>query len=128
MKLGEALTLRSDIQTRIQQLKPRLVASAKMQEGESVPEDPQALLTEFDALVDQLTELVRKINHTNLATTLPDGTTLTDALALRDALTLRHEFFRGLADAASERNDRYSRTEIRMLAAVDVPALRQRVA
>jgi hypothetical protein len=31
---------------------------------------------------------VTRINHTNLATRLPDGTTLTDTLARRDALAL----------------------------------------
>lgn len=127
MKIGEALTLRSDIQTRIHQLKGRLTTSAKMQEGQRPPEDPEALLKEFEALLDEWTELVQRINRTNLATRLPDGTSLTDALAHRDALTARHQTLRTVADTAGERNDRFRSAEIRMLPALDVAALRQRV-
>jgi hypothetical protein len=43
VKLGEALALRSDVQTRIHQLKGRLAASAQVQEGEKTPEDANAL-------------------------------------------------------------------------------------
>jgi uncharacterized protein DUF6847 len=125
MKLGEALTLRSQLQTRIQQLGGRLKASALVQEGEEPPEDPSSLLAEFDALATQLERLVRQINHTNLATKLPSGTTLTDALARRDALTLRQTMIRQVADVAGERQQRYGRAEIRILATVDVGALRR---
>src|ERR671936_389201 len=88
MKLGEALTLRSQLQIRIEQLRGRLKASALVQEGEEPPEDPGSLLAEFDDLATQLERLVTQINHTNIATKLPDGTTLTDALARRDALRI----------------------------------------
>jgi hypothetical protein len=125
MKLGEALTLRSQLQTRIQQLRGRLQASALVQEGEQPPEDPASLLAEFDDLASQLERLVTRINHTNLATQLPDGTTLTDALARRDALTLRQTVIRQVADVAGERQQRYGRAEIRILPTVDVSALRR---
>jgi hypothetical protein len=125
MKLGEALTLRSQLQTRIELLRGRLKASALVQEGEQPPEDPASLLAEFDDLATQLERLVTQINHTNLATKLPDGTTLTDALARRDALTLRQTVIRQVADVAGERQQRYSRAEIRTLATVDVAALRR---
>jgi hypothetical protein len=125
MKLGEALTLRSQLQTRIEQLRGRLKASALVQEGEQPPEDPASLLAEFDGLATQLERLVTQINHTNLATKLPDGTTLTDALARRDALGLRQTVIRQVADVAGERQQRYGRAEIRILATVDVSALRR---
>jgi hypothetical protein len=125
MKLGEALTLRSQVQTRIEQIRGRLKASALVQEGEHPPEDPVALLAEFDQLATELEELVRSINRTNLATQLPDGTTLTDALARRDVLTVRQSVIRQVADVAGERQQRYGRAEIRTLATVDVGALRR---
>ena len=125
MKLGEALTLRSQLQTRIQQLRGRLAASALVQEGEQPPEDPAALLAEFDQLATELERLVTRINHTNVATQLPDGTTLTDALARRDALALRQTVLRQVADVAGQRQQRYGRAEIRTLATVDVAALRR---
>jgi uncharacterized protein DUF6847 len=55
----------------------------------------------------------------------PDGATLTDALARRDALTVRHSVIRQVAEVAGERQQRYERAEIRILATVDVGALRR---
>ncbi len=125
MKLGEALTLRADLQTRIEQLRGRMMASALVQEGEKPPEDPDALLSEFADLADRLEELVRRINRTNIVTREASGQTLTVALARRDSLALRHSVLRQVADAAAERQQRYSRAEIRMLPAVDVTELRR---
>ncbi len=51
MKLAEALILRADAQKRIQQLRERLNRSAKTQEGELPPEDPQELLAELERVV-----------------------------------------------------------------------------
>ncbi len=81
MKLGEALTLRSQLLTRIAQIRERLTASALVQEGEKPSEDPAALLSEFEAMAGELEALIAQINRTNLATQLPTGETLTDALA-----------------------------------------------
>jgi hypothetical protein len=125
MKLGEALTLRSQIQTRIEQLRGRLTASALVQEGERPPEDPAELLAEFDELATELERLVTRINHTNLATRLADGTTLTDSLARRDALALRQTVVHEVAGVAGTRQQRYARAEIRTLPTVDVAALRR---
>jgi hypothetical protein len=54
MKVGEALTLRSQLQTRFQLLRERLKASAMVQEGENPPEDPTALLTELEGVAAEL--------------------------------------------------------------------------
>jgi hypothetical protein len=124
MKLGEVLTLRSDLQTRIEQLRARLKAAAVVQEGEAPPEDPQALLADLLRSADELERLIARINRTNIATGLPDGRTLTDALARRDVLGIRQLAVRQLADAASDRQHRYGLAEIRTLPTVDVAALR----
>jgi hypothetical protein len=124
MKLGEALTLRSDLQTRIEQLRGRLKESVLVQEGERPPEDPETLLTELGRLAGELEQLIVRINRTNLATNLGDGRTLTDALARRDVLTLRHTILRQVAEVAGERQQRYGRAEIRTLATIDVSDVR----
>jgi len=126
MKVGEALTLRSELQSRIQQLRERLKESALVQEGDKPPEDAGKLLTEFEEVATQVETLIVRINRTNLATTLPDGRSLTDALAHRDVLALRLNVIRGVADVAGERQQRYGRAEIRTLATVDVADLRRR--
>lgn len=124
MKLGEALTLRSDFQTRIEQLRSRLKSVALVQEGDTPAEDPQALLAEVMQAADELAGLIARINRTNLVTRLPDGETITDALARRDVLTLKQLTLRQVADAAAERQPRYGLAEIRAVATIDVATLR----
>jgi len=125
MKLGEALTLRSQLLARIAQIRERLKASALVQEGEAPPEDPESLLREFDAMAQELQDLIARINRTNLSTQLASGETLTAGLARRDVLALRQGVVRQVADVAGERQQRYGRAEIRTLPTVDVGALRR---
>lgn len=126
MKLGEALTRRGDLQTRVGELRNRMTQSARVQEGEKPHEDPAALLDEFDAVADELERLIGQINRANLTVRLPDGRTLTEALARRDSLTLRHQTLRALAEAAGEKHDRYSRSEIKIESTVPVAEIRQK--
>src|SRR5262245_48976638 len=126
MKLGEALTRRSDLQTREGELRNRITQSARVQEGVKPHEDPAALLKEFEAVADELERLIGDINRANLRVELADGRTLTAALARRDSLTLRHQTLRALAEAAAEKYDRYSRSEIKMLSTVAVADIRQK--
>src|SRR5690242_7604720 len=98
MKVGEALTLRSQLQIRFQQLRERLKASVLVQEGEKPPEDPEELLKELERIADQLGALIAQINKTNLSTMLPGGGTLTDALARRDYLALLQAAFHQVAE------------------------------
>jgi hypothetical protein len=124
MKLAEALVLRADAQKRLVQLKQRLMTSARHQEGESPPEDPAELIAEAERVMDQLVALIRQINRTNLATSFDDDS-LTGALARRDVLSIRRSLFADLATAASVRQDRYSRSEVKFVSAVDVRELQR---
>src|SRR5258708_34264586 len=126
MKVGEALTLRSQLQTRFQQLRERLKASVLVQEGEKPPENPDELLKELESVAEELAKLIAGINKTNLATTLPGGGTLTDALARRDYLALLQTAFHQVAETASAGQSRYGKAEIRVLRTVDVARLRVR--
>ena len=125
MKVGEALTLRSQLVNRVGQLRERLKANALVQEGEQPSEDPAALLAEFDGVVTELERLIVSINKTNIATRLSSGETLTEALARRDALAVRQSVLRQTADAGAERQQRYGLAEIRILPTVDVGGLRR---
>lgn len=127
MKLAEALVLRADLQKRLAQMRTRLSHSALVQEGEQPPENPTELLAELEQMLMQLQDLMARINKTNLKASLPDGMTLTDALARRDILSLHHSIISGLAETASNRVERYGRSEIRRLATVDVAVLRRQL-
>ncbi len=127
MKLAEALILRGDIQKRLAQLQDRLKRSAWVQEGETPHEDPTKLRNQVTSLIQQLRELIYQINQANMTTRLSSGMTLTEALASRDALTLHQNILRSVADAASERVDRYGRAEIKRIPTIDVAQLRDEI-
>jgi hypothetical protein len=127
MTLGEALTVRADLQARLGELRGRLLAVAKVQEGESPAEQPDVLLAEFEQTAERLRTLIARINRTNLTVETADGESLTAALARRDVLAVRHKAHRELAAAASEQSERYSLREIKMTATVDVAQLRRTV-
>ena len=120
MKLAEALILRADSQTKVSQLRQRLVKVAKVQEGEEPPENPQDLLNQLDEIFSQLEILIQCINRTNSQADFGDGLTLADALAKRDVLSMRYQALNKLVDSASDLQDRYSRTEIKMCSTVNV--------
>ena len=85
MKLAQALSDRANLQTRIEVLRERLVANAKVQEGEAPAEDPAELMAQLEDCTTALETLITRINLTNAAT-LADGETLTAKLARRDCL------------------------------------------
>jgi len=123
MKLAEALILRADLKTRAAQLRERLKANAKVQEGEAPSENPADLLREFEEVAAQTLVLIQQINRTNAQTPFDGGAEmLSDALARRDVLKLRVATYRELKAAAVEATPRYARLEIKSLAAIDVRA------
>ncbi|KAA0959931.1 DIP1984 family protein [Microbacterium sp. ANT_H45B] len=129
MKLAEALAARADLQRRIEQLRARITANARYQEGEEPAEDAVALLAEADAALVQLRDLIRRINATNAALDLGADGTMTDALAARDVLRLRHSLLADAAAAASGANDQFlrqMRSELRQISALPVAELRSR--
>ena len=113
MKLATALTERADLQTRLTELQKRLNNNAKVQEGEKPAEKPKALLEELDVVLNSLEELMARINMTN-SVTKSDGSTLTELLAKRDCLKQRLIVMRSFLNNASQKVDRYSRTEIKI--------------
>ncbi|MCK1808354.1 MULTISPECIES: DIP1984 family protein [Micromonospora] len=127
MKIAEALALRADAARRAEQLRARITASARYQEGETPAEDASALLVEAAGVLGELETLIRRINRTNAATVV-DGGTLTDALARRDVLRLRHGVVTAAADAAAgegQRGYRQLRSELKMVPALPVAELRR---
>ena len=124
MLLAESLARRAEAQDRLNKVQERLIAVARVQEGDTPEEDPQALLREGQALLEEIETLVRRINHTNSRTNLDEQTTLTDAIARRDSLLRARRLYNAVADAASTRQDRYSRNEIRYVSTLSVAELR----
>lgn len=124
MKLAEALQERADLNRRIEQLRYRLNNNVLVQEGEKPLEDPAALLEELESSFTRLEWLIARINLTNCAIKV-EGRSLTELIARRDILSQRAEAYRRLVEEASQNTHRATRTEIKILPAVDVPALQK---
>ncbi len=127
MKLAEALILRADLKTRAAQLRERLKANAKVQEGEQPAENPADLLREFEEIAAQTLILIQQINRTNARTAFDGSETLADALARRDVLKSRLATYRELKAAATETAVRFARLEIKSFAAIDVRATQRQI-
>mgnify|MGYP004570015037 FL=1 len=119
MKLAEALQERADLNSKMNELRSRLSNNATVQEGEAPAENPAELLSQLDECAARLEELIARINATNCATVTERGT-LTGLIAKRDCLTLRLSAYRNLVDEASCLAPRATRTEIKIVSAVDV--------
>ena len=127
MKLANALSQRSELQTRIRQLEVRLNNNAQVQEGEQPAEDPMELLEELEADYARLEELVSAINRTNNSTRLEDGATLSDLLARRDCLKGKLSALRNFLSNASALVRRHSASEIKVKSTVNVRQLQKQV-
>lgn len=126
MKLAEGLSIRKDLQTRIEQLKARLLNNMKVQEGDKPAEEPTELMKELDGCLLQLQDVMFRINATNMHT-VKEGKTLTQMMAERDVLGKRLQVLREAFDRASQSSDRYGRNEIKYVTTIDVPTLRKEI-
>lgn len=127
MKLAEALSIRKDLMKRIAQLQSRLQNNVKVQEGDTPLEDPAALMAELDKCLSQLEDYVYRINATNMQVLNARGETLTQLMARRDVLTMRVAALRNVFTTASESQNRYSQSEIKMVTVVDVRKLGKQI-
>lgn len=125
MKLAEALVVRADTQKKLASLRQRIGSNAVVQEGNQPSEDPNDLLKEAFGVLNELRELIGKINAANAANKLSDGRTLTEAIAQRDELTQQHSLMQHAIASSSKEPDRYSMKEIRWVACVDIKKLQK---
>lgn len=126
MKLAEALAIRKDKQKKIEQLKSRVLNNVRIQEGDIPSENPAELMGEMDACLKDLFVLIFKINKTNM-NTVSDGRTVTEMMAERDVLSIRVTALRDIFNKASESQDRYSRSEIKLVTTIDIKALGKQI-
>ena len=126
MKLAEALAIRKDTQKRIEQLKSRILNNVRVQEGDSPSEEPKELMKEMDTCLNTLFALIFKINKTNM-NTISEGRTITEMMAERDILSMRITSLREIFNKASESQERYSRSEIKMVTTIDIKPLGKKI-
>lgn len=114
MKLGEALTLRARQAQKLSELRGRVSTSALVQDGDTPPEDPSALLGEFETLSTAHADLIQRINEANVA----NG--LLPLILKRDHVRRMIHVLRGAIQAATATPYAYSRTEVKWVKQIDV--------
>ena len=107
------MSLRADLQKRISQLKGRIENASQIQEGDIPVENPEEMLKELDTCLQQLEELIIRINKTNQETVLADGQTLTAKIAKRDILKQKASILNDIYRHLTQSHDRFSRQEIK---------------
>jgi hypothetical protein len=125
VKIAEALLLRADLQKKIASLRERVVANAVVQQGDKPHEEPEKLLAEALGAMEQLEDLVTRINQTNLRAKLADGRTLTAAIARRDTLVQHHALLAAAIAGCRKEPDRYGVREIKWVATLKVAKLQK---
>lgn len=120
MKLAEALVLRADAQRKVAQLKQRLERVVKVQEGEEPVEQPSFLFEELNRTLEELTSWVKKINKTNSLTSFDTKMSIADALAERDKLMQKRNILNDILEAATIKQDRFSRSEVKFYRSIEV--------
>jgi len=126
MKLAEALITRADLQNKATQLKTRMAQNIKVEEDEEPAEEIADLFYQYDAVMTELETTIIRINKTNEATVLDNGT-LAGAIAKRDCLKAKISTYRELIDKASVLRERgYTRDEkVKYVRCMDISELRK---
>lgn len=123
MKLAEALLIRSDMQKKLAQLKGRIKANVKVQEGDTPSEDPNELMIDASQLITELTVLIERIHRTNAIAQTDKGQSMLTLLVERDTLEMRHKLLIDSIEATQTEADRYSHREIKWNIIVSVASL-----
>ena len=100
--------------------------NVRVQEGDEPSESPSELMKELDSCLNELQTLVYLINKTNMHT-VSEGKTLTQLMAEKDILGMRVNALRDVFNKASESQDRYSRSEIKMVTTIDIKPLGRQI-
>jgi hypothetical protein len=127
MKLAEALLLRADLQKKLASLRERIAQNAVVQQGDAPHEDPAELLLQAHGVLDELEKLVFKINEANLRFKVADGRSLTEAIARRETLVAQHSLLNSAILGSKKEPDRYSMSEIKWVATMDVAKLQKQL-
>lgn len=114
-----------DQQKKIISLKQRINANVLVQDGDKPSEDPNELLKQVFALIQEFQKLSYAIHETNALTKLNDGRSLLALLTLRDEFVEQHKTLTAAISNTSRESDRYSTREIKWHKVIPVSSLQK---
>ncbi len=126
MKLAEALQRRADINREIDQLESRISNNMLVQDGENPNEKPSDLFNELNNKMDELDDLITRINLTN-AVVKVNGKTLTQLIAEKDVLIRKIAVYKTAVYQASLNTSRARNTEIKVLPTINVQSFQKEI-
>ncbi len=126
MKLAEALQRRADLNREIDQLESRISNNMLVQDGEKPNEKPSDLFNELNSKLEELNDLIARINMTN-AVVKAEGKTLTQLIADRDVLARKIAVYKSAVYQASLNTSRARNTEIKVLPTINVQSFQKEI-
>jgi hypothetical protein len=126
MKLAEALMIRGQYKSDIENLRKRAIEAAKIRDGETIIEDANDMISSAEKINTKLENLIIKINRTNEATVMDDGARLSDALVKRDFFIKKNHIIKSVIESARERSRGWYDSEKTSRITVDVAMLERR--
>lgn len=104
-----------------------MLKNVKIQDGDTIQEDVYTLMEEYIQKQSHLSELISKINQSNIKTINNDGESLANMLALRDTYKSIVKTYKLLYDEAIITPSRYSRNEIKFISTVDIDKIQAKI-
>ena len=93
--------------------------------GRAAPRRSCRVAGRIDRLYVRLLELVQAINRTNARTQLDGRFNISDGIAERDLAGKKRDHLAALAEAASTRQDRYSKSEVKFVSTLPIADLQK---
>ncbi|MDZ5255194.1 DIP1984 family protein [Clostridium sp. LIBA-8841] len=127
MKLAEALILRADLQKQLMNLKNRINQNLLVQEGEETSENPYILYDEIFLKLNELEDLILRINKTNSDYITSSNESISDLIVKRDMIGKKINILKEIAEEATVKVNRYSQTEIKIFSTMKVDEIQREI-
>jgi hypothetical protein len=127
IKLAEALLIKAEYEERLESLRTRLRVSARVQDGNFPPEDPETLLADVQTCLDNLASLNKRISITQSQTLLASRQTLADAIIDQEILVKKQSIYQSIVEAGTIPPDAYQSSNMRWLVTVNIAGLNRRI-
>jgi hypothetical protein len=127
IKLAEALLIKAEYEKRLESLRTRLAVSARIQEGNFPPEDPETLLADVQTCLEALASLSKRISITCSQTLLESRKTLADALIDQEILLKKESIYQSTIEAAIIPTDPPETSNILWRSTVNIAGLHRRI-
>lgn len=128
MRIAEALIKRATLKSDTETLKERMQKNIKIQEGDVIQEDVNALLKTYIQKCDELCELTVRINKTNQQIKNAEGETLSELIVRCNTYKDIVKAYKALYDESIiERGNRFTRNEIKFICTVSAEKLQSEI-